>query len=647
MGRSAVTPLPRALVFIGFMGAGKSTAAAEAAAALDGELIDSDKLLEARLGHSIAREFELHGEQTFREHERRLVCELLGQAGRGVVIALGGGAVLSPEVRHALRPHLVVLLDVAPETAWERVQAEVAGGGPSRPLARDRTAFTALHAERQPLYESVADAILPGDLPGVARRALPALRALAALGTGNGGEERPRLVWGRSASGEYPVLVARGLLRTDAPAEAWRLGWDGGGGGHRGIGLGGSRLGGGGEMIGDGGKMRGRGGGGDGDVFFGGVRGRARVGAHTRAGARAHTAEIEHTTPTPAPAGVGREFCVTDANVAARFAPPPLAGGRDASSPIVLPPGEEHKTLGTAERVWRELAAAGMTRADRLLAIGGGVVGDLAGFCAATYQRGVPVVQVPTTLVAQVDSAYGGKTGVDLPEAKNYVGAYHQPAAVLVDPDALQTLPAAELHAGWVEVLKTALIAGGELWERVSREAPPDSHAGEADQAGAEEVGADGSGDPGRALPVPVSTILDCARVKLDVVAEDERDGGRRQVLNLGHTVGHAIETATGYARYRHGEAVGLGLLAALRLSGLPDLRDQVRELLAARSLPVAFNSGSGLEVDAIVAAVARDKKRLGAGVPFVLLDAPGETRIGCEVQPDALHAAVAELAGA
>ncbi len=110
-----------------------------------------------------------------------------------------------------------------------------------------------------------------------------------------------------------------------------------------------------------------------------------------------------------------------------------------------------------------------MTRADHVVALGGGVVGDLAGFCAATYQRGVPVVQVPTTLVAQVDSAYGGKTGVDLPEAKNYVGAYHQPAGVLVDPDTLATLPAAELAAGWVEVLKTALIAGGELWQRGRR----------------------------------------------------------------------------------------------------------------------------------------------------------------------------------
>src|SRR5207245_4280229 len=133
-----------------------------------------------------------------------------------------------------------------------------------------------------------------------------------------------------------------------------------------------------------------------------------------------------------------------------------------------IPAGERHKTLSSAEAVWRALLAAGVTRADHVIALGGGVVGDLAGFCAATYQRGMPVVQVPTTLLAQVDSAYGGKTGVDLAEAKNYVGAYHQPSGVLVDPATLATLPREELAAGWVEVLKTGLIAGGALWERVS-----------------------------------------------------------------------------------------------------------------------------------------------------------------------------------
>jgi 3-dehydroquinate synthetase/shikimate kinase len=597
---------PRALVFIGFMGAGKSTAAAEVAAALGVQALDGDRLLEEQLGHSVAREFELHGEEGFRAQERAVVRGLLDRVARGdftegpLAIALGGGAVLSAEVRAALAPHTVVLLDVSPQLAWERVQAQAtAAGGHSRPLAREWEAFAELHAQRQPLYEELADAILPAAVPGVAVHALAALCALAETrgageregeahggggarrgtrgdagagvhggdrgidggdapggdggGSGDGGDGdgdgaqgggggsagargRARLLWAAAASGEYPVLVGRGLLHPDAPPAVWRLGA-------------------GGEDA--------------------------------------------------------RDFCVSDEHVAALYTPPLRAPG----PPIVLAPGEAHKTLASAEAVWRALAAAGMTRADRLVALGGGVVGDLAGFCAATYQRGVGVLQVPTTLVAQVDSAYGGKTGVDLPEAKNYVGAYHQPCAVIVDPDALHTLPAAELHAGWVEVLKTALIAGGRLWQRVGE--------GERD---ADE-----------------RTILECARLKLAVVAQDERDAGARQVLNLGHTVGHAIETASGYARYRHGEAVGLGLLATLRLSGLDDLREHVRELLAARGLPVSLDPNE-VAPEAVIDAVAHDKKRLAARVPFVLLDRPGRARSGCEVAPAALRTAVGEL---
>ncbi|HEY3830511.1 MAG TPA: bifunctional shikimate kinase/3-dehydroquinate synthase [Solirubrobacteraceae bacterium] len=569
------------------MGAGKSTAAAEVAAELGVPALDSDRLLEERFGHTIAREFELRGEAAFREREEQVVCELLDPAARvrartgarggvpSVVIALGGGAVLSTRVRAALAPHLVVLLDVDPALAWERVR------GAGRPLARDPAALAELHAARRPLYEALADAILPAHPRGVATRALPALRALAAAqecaGERQGdGEQRAgasaqrptvRLLWAAAASGQYPVLVGRGLLDADGPPAVWELGAGG-------------------------------------------------------------SAPAESSS---------RAFCVTDEHVAALYTPPLRA----PHAPIAIQPGEAHKTLASAEGVWRALAAAGMTRADHLVALGGGVVGDLAGFCAATYQRGVPVLQAPTTLLAQVDSAYGGKTGVDLPAAKNYVGAYHQPAAVIVDPDALHTLPAAELNAGWVEVLKTALIAGGELWERLA-----------ADES------------------VDERTILACARLKLEVVAADERDGGRRQVLNLGHTVGHAIETATSYSRYRHGEAVGLGLLAALRLSGQEQLRAQVRELLLAHELPVTLDAdatadadahrdvgpgtdadagtppaaGGGIDLEAVLAAVGHDKKRLAAHVPFVLLDAPGAARIGCEVAEADLRAAVGEL---
>jgi shikimate kinase/3-dehydroquinate synthase len=480
------------------MGAGKSTVAVELAAALGVRALDSDRLLEERFGHPVAREFELRGQQAFRAAEEQLVCELLSEAGSRDVIALGGGSILSERVRTALGDHLTVLLDIDPAVAWERVRADEHAD--ARPLARDRDAFLALHAERLALYEEIADIVL---------------------------------LWARSASGDYPVFVGRGLLGEDRLAGLW-----------------------------------------------------------------------------PLDRSASRPFCVSDETVAA------LYGERlgEVAQTIAIPPGERHKTLASAERVWAELVDAGMTRADHVVALGGGVVGDLAGFCAATYQRGVPVVQIPTTLVAQVDSAYGGKTGVDLPAAKNYVGAYHQPAGVLVDPDTLATLPAAELAAGWVEVLKTALIAGGELWERVA--------------AGSE---------------VDTRTILDCARTKLAVVADDERDSGRRQVLNLGHTVGHAIETATGYSHYRHGEAVGLGLLAALRLSGREDLRAQVRELLLARGLPVTLE-GAGVEVEQVVAATARDKKRVGAHVPFVLVQAPGEVVTGQEVTDEDLRGAVVEL---
>jgi shikimate kinase/3-dehydroquinate synthase len=215
--------------------------------------------------------------------------------------------------------------------------------------------------------------------------------------------------------------------------------------------------------------------------------------------------------------------------------------------------------------------------------------------------------------VAQVDSAFGGKTGVDLPEGKNYVGAYHQPSAVLVDPSALETLPREELAAGYAEVVKTALIAGGPLWSRVRDGRDPDD-----------------------------DVILGCLRTKLAVVAEDERDSGRRQVLNLGHTVAHALEAATGYSRYRHGEAVGIGLLAALRLSGKDALRKEVASLLAARGLPVSFDSASPADV---VELVARDKKRRGGEVPFVLVQAPGDVTHGHSVAHDDLVAAVEEVA--
>lgn len=498
-----------ALVFIGFMGAGKTTGARAAAAALGVRAVDTDRELEQRLGTSIEDYFASHGERAFREAEEDVVAEVL-ETVPAPVISLGGGSIGSARVRELLARHTVVMLDVDEATAWRRA------GGKKRPLARDRERFAALHAERAPQYEALADAVLLDGGADTIRRAAGALRRIP---------RGVKVLWAVAGEHHYPVYVGDVL-----DGEFWPL--------------------------------------------------------------------------------RGRRFLLSDESVA------PLYADRvpDAVGPFLMAPGEEAKTLATAERLLRGMAEAGMDHDDHVAALGGGVVGDVAGFCAAVYQRGVGVVQVPTTLVAQVDSAYGGKTGVDLPEGKNYVGAYHQPRAVLSDPRVLSTLPREELAAGWAEVIKTALIAGGPLWARVRR--------------GAQDVDRD--------------LVLACARTKLSVVARDERDAGRRQVLNLGHTVGHAIETATGYARYRHGEAVGLGLLAALTLSGQDRLRADVAELLEEHGLPTRLDAA--VDEDAVLTAVQRDKKRRGGRVGFVVVDAPGETRTGVPMEEDAVRAAVKEL---
>jgi shikimate kinase / 3-dehydroquinate synthase len=517
----------RTIALVGFMGAGKTRAAKGAAAVLGEAVVDLDAEVERELGAPPEEVFEREGEARFREVEERLARAAL--AGGGIV-ALGGGAVESERIREALEPCFTVWCRISEEAAWVRCE------GTSRPLAQDRAGFARRFAERQPIYEVVADAVLTDGGERVGRLAARWLRAAADLGGA-------RLAWAASSSGEYPAIVGRGALGIlDALADR-------------------------------------------------------RV---ERNGAAASDPR--------------RWFAVGDAGALAhhREMLPEVAGL------IEVDGGEAAKTLSEAERVLRELAQAGARRDDGVLAFGGGVVGDLAGFCAATYQRGVPVIQAPTTLVGQVDSAYGGKTGVDLPEAKNYAGAYHMPTAVLADPATLATLPREELAAGFAEVLKTALIAGGPLWARVRA-------LDSLDPEGLDDV------------------IFACARTKLDVVAADERDSGRRQVLNLGHTVGHAIETAAGYGTYRHGEAVGLGLLAALRLSDAGELRDEVAELLGHHGLPTSLRDE--VATDAVVAAIQRDKKAGAEGVGFVLLEEPGTLRTGVAIDGDKVRAAVEELA--
>jgi 3-dehydroquinate synthase len=290
---------------------------------------------------------------------------------------------------------------------------------------------------------------------------------------------------------------------------------------------------------------------------------------------------------------------------------------------VVLPDGERYKTLDTLVRVFDALVEQRMNRDACIAALGGGVVGDMAGFAAACYQRGVDYVQFPTTLLAQVDSSVGGKTGVNHPGGKNLIGAFHQPRAVVSDTDTLATLPPRELRAGLAEVIKAALVADRDFlhWIEANLESllalEPDALA---------------------------HAIRRSCQIKAAIVAEDEREHGRRALLNLGHTFGHAIETAAGYGEWLHGEAVAAGLVLAADMSrrlGWIDAADVARltSLLARAGLPiVAPPIGAGRAL----ALMGLDKKVLAGRIRLVLLRRLGEGAVSGDYPAEALEATLA-----
>jgi shikimate kinase/3-dehydroquinate synthase len=460
--------LERHLALVGFMGAGKSTLGAQVAVRLGRRFVDLDRELERALGLPIAQAFGERGEAEFRELEAEAALAVL-RNDRPAVVALGGGAVETAEIRRALAEHaLTVHLEVDPATAWTRV------AGTGRPLARDEGEFHALHGRRAALYAAVADATAD-DVDGV---------VLAAAG----------------------IEVAEGAL---------------------------AALG---EVV-----------------------------------------EGEHEV-------------IADAIVLGLHRPP-LSGPAHA-----LRGGEEAKSLGAVERLWRELR---LGRGGTIVGYGGGCTTDVAGFAAATYLRGVPWVAVPTTLVGQVDAAIGGKTGVNLPEGKNLIGAFHWPVATSIDPALLETLPESERRAGMAEVVKTGLLAGEPLWEL------PDGEL-----------------------------VRSCAAYKAAICLRDPYEQGERAVLNLGHTFAHALEAAGGFRHPTHGEAVALGLLAALRLSGQETAA--VERVL--RPQPVRVSR------DAAWAALMRDKKAINGSPRLVLLEAPGRPVTGVELPEADVRAALDAL---
>ncbi len=470
--------LGRHLALAGFMGSGKTTAGRVLAERLGRSFVDLDDEIEARAGATIADLFAARGEAGFREVEEQVAADVL-RDGEPAVVALGGGAVLSERTRRDLAARaFTVLLDVDPEIAWERV----AGG--ERPLAKDADAFHALHRDRQPLYEDVADAR------------------------------------GRDVDG---VLLAAGGVQVEVGAI--------------------DELG---ELVP-----------GDGPV--------ALV-------ADAHVSGIH---------GIRAQVAL---------------GARDVEQHEV-PAGEAAKTTAVLERLWTTMRIG---RDGSLVALGGGSTTDVVGFAAATHMRGVRWTAVPTTLVGQVDAGMGGKTAIDLPGAKNAVGAFHWPARVVCDPSLLTTLPDEERRNGLAEVVKTGLLAGQPLWELREPE-----------------------------------QVRACAAFKTAVCLRDPHDRGPRNQLNLGHTFGHALEAAAGY-ELPHGRAVALGLLAALRLSGLPAEARVVEEVLAPEPVRV--------DRDAAWGALARDKKAERGSPRLVLLDGPGRPRWGVEVPDDDVRRALDEL---
>jgi 3-dehydroquinate synthase len=299
--------------------------------------------------------------------------------------------------------------------------------------------------------------------------------------------------------------------------------------------------------------------------------------------------------------------------------------------PWMVGDGERYKTLATVQKVLLTLSEMRLERTDAVVALGGGVIGDLAGFAAATYLRGIPFLQVPTTLIAQIDSSVGGKTGVNLPQGKNLVGAFHQPCGVLIDTETLTTLPPRELTSGWCETIKQGAVGSHTLFKQTrdflkTIESDPDAFIS----------------------PALERLIRSQCAFKAAIVTGDEREAPERtdhlsrRVLNFGHTVGHALESITKYRRFRHGEAVGYGMLVAgqiskdlglLATSELELLRDTVR---LAGSLP----SASNLDEDAIMRAILRDKKSVGGRIKWVLLERIGRAQIvdGKEINPRLLR---------
>ena len=538
---------PRIFI-VGFSGSGKTAVGRRVATLLGWDFADTDERVAQRAGRTIESIFAGEGEAAFRALELEAIREVAER--RNVVVSTGGGAIVQEDGRATmLDSGFVVAVEARPETIYARLSAPPVTGYGEDGRAEDMV---------RPLLRAEA-----GQDPLERIESLKRERQWA-YATAH---------WTVPTDGLSVEQAAHEVVR------AWRR-------------FGAPRL-----HAGD-----------------------ALVAASVVTGEGSYPVvvgwgilEDQLGARLMATGFAGRAYIVCDANVVSPY-------GRSAQRSLhkagiethlfVFPAGEQSKSLATAGKVYEWLAERRVERRDAIVAVGGGVAGDLAGFVASTYLRGISVVQVPTTLTAMVDSSIGGKTAVDLPAAKNLVGAFHQPSLVLTDASALTTLPARELTEGWAEALKHGLALDAGLLETYESQA-----------------GALLALEP----EITAEVIARNAGVKAHVVTEDEREtGGLRMLLNYGHTIGHGIEAAAGYGRYLHGEAVAIGMAGAAAIgvaqgTMTPELAERQRALLARYSLPAAFED---IDVDAVLEAMSRDKKVSAGEASWVLLEGPGRAAV-------------------